>query len=108
MKYSMFIGRYQPFHKGHKALMETVLKDGGNVLIALRDTEVDGSNPYTPQERIDKVSADMREWGHRVKVIVIPDITEVCYGRGVGYGVRQISMPDHIEEISATKIRNAK
>jgi cytidyltransferase-like protein len=105
MKYSLFIGRYQPFHEGHKKLIETVLNEGKNVCIALRDTPIDENNPYRAFERIQMVQTVMKHWGDRVKVIVIPDIEEVCYGRGVGWGVREIKLDAETESISATKIR---
>lgn len=107
MKYSLFIGRWQPFHPGHKALMEVVLKEGKNVLIAIRDTKMDKDNPFTVKERKKKIRKAMAEYGDRVKIITIPDITEVCYGRGVGYDIRNIKLDPSIENISATKIRAA-
>jgi cytidyltransferase-like protein len=106
MKYSLFIGRYQPFHKGHKALIETVLKEGKNVCIALRDTEISESDPYTVSERIAVITAAMASWGDKVQVIAIPDIEEVCYGRAVGWQVREISLDKDTESISATRIRS--
>ena len=48
---SLFVGRWQPFHKGHKRLIETVLKKGKSVIIAIRDTEANQSNPHTVYER---------------------------------------------------------
>jgi adenylylsulfate kinase len=47
----LFVGRRQPFHEGHKTLIETVLKNGKPVVIAIRDTEIGHSSPYTPHER---------------------------------------------------------
>ncbi len=47
---SLFIGRYQPFHEGHKKLMEVELKEGNDVVIAIRDTEISEKNPYTIEE----------------------------------------------------------
>lgn len=105
MIYSMFIGRYQPFHEGHKKLMEVVLNEGKNVCVALRDTPISPSNPYTPEERIAFIKNAMIEWADRVSVIVIPDIEEVCFGRGVGWGIREIKLDEETEKISATKIR---
>lgn len=106
-KYSLFIGRYQPFHAGHKALMEEVLKEGKPVCIALRNTGIDEKNPFTMEERKCFIMDALAEWFEKdmVKIIEIPDIEQVCYGRGVGYGINQIEMPKEIQEISATKIR---
>jgi cytidyltransferase-like protein len=105
MKYSLFIGRYQPLHQGHIKLIEKVLSEGKNVCVALRDTDIDKDNPYSAEERINMFT---RAFGERVKVIVIPDIEEVCYGRKVGWGVREIRLDDKTESISATEIRNSK
>ena len=51
MKYSLFIGRYQPFHQGHQELIETVLNDGKNVCIAVRDTPISETDPYSLEDR---------------------------------------------------------
>jgi len=105
MKYSLFIGRYQPLHEGHKKLIQTVIDEGKTPLIALRDTEIDEKNPYSVSTRMAMFNV---EYGDKVKVITIPDIEEVCYGRDVGYGVRQIDLDEKTKGISATKIRNGK
>tara|TARA_B100000683_G_scaffold275714_1_gene327358 strand:+ start:745 stop:936 length:192 start_codon:yes stop_codon:yes gene_type:complete len=41
----------------------------------------------------------------RIKVIIIPDIESVNYGRGVGYDIIEHVPPQQVKEISATKIR---
>jgi len=101
---SMLIGRYQPLHEGHIKLIRKVMKDDNveRVLIALRDTELDGSNPYTVSERI---AMFRKEFGYEIDVIKIPDIKEVCYGRKVGWGIREVRLDKDTEQISATKIR---
>lgn len=103
MKYSLFIGRYQPLHEGHIKLIRSVIAEGKNVCVALRDTEIDNNNPYSTIERIAMFNKLLPE----VKVIVIPDIEEVCYGREVGWGIREIRLDKEIENISATKIRKS-
>jgi len=87
--------------------METVLKEGKNILIALRHTAIDINNPFTVRQRRKKIKKELVDWIEKgqVKIILIPDITEVCYGRGVGYGIREIRLDADIEKISATKIR---
>ena len=102
MKKSLFIGRWQPFHDGHKALIDRVLSEGKEVLIAIRDTEISEDNPYTVEERRSMIEA---VYGNAVEVIVIPDIDEVCYGRKVGYRIREIRLSEEIEKISGTEIR---
>jgi len=51
MKYSLFIGRWQPWHNGHKWLIDQRLKEGKNVCIGIRDVEADEKNPFSPQVR---------------------------------------------------------
>ncbi len=101
---SMMIGRFQvpgP-HEGHRVLIQSVLDEGKEVIIALRDTEYSEKDPYTIGER---KQAFKKVFGDKIKVIVIPDIEEIAYGRGVGYGIREISLPAEVEAISATAIR---
>ncbi len=108
MKYSMFIGRWQPWHKGHRWLIDQRLNKNKNVLICIRDMKTDDKNPFTPQEvkkNIEKELADLID-KKRIKVIVIPDIESVNYGRGVGYDIIEHVPPNNIEKISATKIRS--
>lgn len=107
MSRSLFIGRWQPFHEGHKALIQVVLDEGGEVVIAVRDTPFSEGNPYSVEERMNRIKK-VYENNENVEVIAIPDIKEVCYGRDVGWGIRRIRLEKQIEEISATKIRNSK
>jgi adenylylsulfate kinase len=103
-KYSLFIGRWQPLHDGHLTLFDQVRKEGKQILIGIRDTEKSESNPYSVQERIEMIKAAVPD----AEVVVIPDIEEVVYGRGVGYGIREIRLSEDIESISATKIRKGE
>ena len=106
MKYSMFIGRWQPWHYGHRWLIDQRLNEGKNVLICVREVSQDDKNPYNPidvKKNVEKELIDLINSG-RVKVIVIPDIESVNYGRGVGYDIIEHIPPKKISEISATKI----
>ena len=105
MKYSLFIGRWQPLHKGHIKLIRTVLDEGKYVCIAIRDTPINKENPYTIEQRVEMFREEFR--GEKVILMNIPDISEICYGRKVGYEIREIRLDEKIEEISATKIREA-
>jgi hypothetical protein len=102
--YNLFIGRYQSPHVGHQEIFSTYLDKGLPVLIAVRDTPTDENNPLTAEQvkgLWEKVYAD----NPLVKVIVIPDIASVNYGRGVGYDVNEIKVSSSIGAISATEIR---
>lgn len=107
MKYSMFIGRWQPWHKGHRWLIDQRLSEGKNVLICVREVSKDDKNPYDPIEVKKNVENTLKELidSKKVKVIIIPDIESVNYGRGVGYDIIEHVPPKNISEISATKIR---
>ena len=104
--YSLFVGRWQPFHKGHKELILTVLETGGHALIAIRDTKVSKQNPYTAKERKKMILKAFPNHRKQIRTVVIPDIHEICYGREVGYGIRKISLHRTTESVSGTKIRN--
>lgn len=107
MKYSMFIGRWQPWHDGHRWLIDQRLNEGKNVLICVREVSKDDKNPYDPLEVKENVEKELKDLINtkRVKVIIIPDIESVNYGRGVGYDIIEHVPPSEIGEISATKIR---
>lgn len=102
---SLFVGRWQPFHKGHQRLIESVLKKGKPVIVAIRDTEISHSNPYTVYERWTMIQKALVQYGELVKIVVIPDIDEICYGREVGYAIRNIELDQKTHAISGTKIR---
>jgi cytidyltransferase-like protein len=106
-QYSMFVGRFQPFHAGHRWIVDEILDEGKNVLICIRDIEPDDKNPYTSQEvenRITGALIDLIQEG-RVKVMIIPDIESINFGRGVGYDIIEHIPPQEVSDISATKIR---
>jgi phosphopantetheine adenylyltransferase len=106
-QYSMFIGRWQPWHPGHRWLIDQRLNEGKNVLICIRDIEPDEKNPWYSIEvmsNLYKELADLIEAG-RVRVMIIPDIESVNFGRGVGYDIIEHEPPTEVKEISATKIR---
>ena len=45
------------------------------------------------------------EFEGRFKIMLVPNITNICYGRGVGYKIEEIVLPEDIQKISATNIR---
>lgn len=105
--YSLFIGRWQPWHDGHQWLINQRLKEGKNVCIAIRDVETNENQPWSAEEI--KYNLKTRFFNEitegRIKVIIIPDIESVNYGRGVGYEIIEHVPPQEVKEISATKIR---
>jgi cytidyltransferase-like protein len=106
-QYSMFVGRFQPFHAGHRWIVDEILDEGKNVLICIRDIEPDDKNPYTSQEVENRITGALIELIQegRVKVMIIPDIESINFGRGVGYDIIEHIPPQEVSDISATKIR---
>tara|TARA_R110001592_G_scaffold314659_1_gene590355 strand:+ start:2229 stop:2582 length:354 start_codon:yes stop_codon:yes gene_type:complete len=108
-RYSLFIGRYQPFHEGHKWLIQQRLNLGKNVCIAIMDIHdlEPIKNPFPAEEvkkNIDLELKSLIEEG-KVKTIIIPPIDSINYGRTVGYDIIEHTPPEKINQISATKIR---
>ncbi len=106
-QYSLFIGRWQPWHEGHRWLIDQRLNEGKNVCVAIRDVEPSEKQPWAAKEVKENVEYELSELIKEgtVKVIIIPDIESVNYGRGVGYEVIEHNPPDQIKRISATNIR---
>ena len=107
MKRALFIGRWQPLHPGHKWLFNQKLDRDIPILIAVRDTPINNSNPFTTDDVVSNLEKEYSEEveSGMVKIIPIPDIESVNYGRGVGYEINEYVPPRDIGEISATEIR---
>ena len=73
----------------------------------VRDIEPDEKNPFTTQQTVDMIEKYHAAKSDDVKVMIIPDIESVCFGRGVGYKIEEFIPPDTIGFISATKIRES-
>ena len=101
------LGRWQPFHDGHLALFKEALKKTGQVCIMVRDTGgTDDSNPFDfdfVKEKIEE--ALIPEYEGKFVVQLVPNINNISYGRGVGYAIEEIVLPDEIQKISDTGIR---
>lgn len=106
-KYAMFIGRWQPWHAGHRWLIDQALNEGKNVLLCIREVEPDEKNPWTPQQVLMNLANELEELVEqgRLRITTIPDIESINIGRGIGYDVIEHIPPQEIHDISATKIR---
>ena len=103
---ALFIGRYQPFHDGHKALIVEGLRRVGQVCIAVRDTAgTDVKNPFSFDYVRARIEHGLREYEGRFVVVQLPNVSHVFYGRDVGYAVERIELGDELEKISATETR---
>ena len=107
--YALFIGRYQPYHYGHIELIQQKLSLGIPVLIMVRDIDPDERNPFTTKETVRMIKKYHESKDDDVKVMIIPDVESVNYGRGVGYEINQYEPPNDSEImfISASKIRDS-
>lgn len=102
---AMFIGRWQPFHNGHKWLIDQKLGQGVPVLIAVRDTAPDTNNPLSTYQTVEILKNVYSE--DDVEIVVIPDIESVNFGRDVGYEINEFVPPEEIRTISASEIRES-
>ena len=104
MKYSLFIGKWQPFHKGHKWLIEQRLKLGKNILIGIKETKNQTYSQTDIKMKVFKLFPNEVNIG-TIDFIELPDIESINYGRDVGYDIIEHSPPDYIKRISGTEIR---
>jgi hypothetical protein len=101
------LGRWQPWHAGHRALFERAIAKTGQVVIQIRDCQGwQGSNPF----EIEKVKSFIRRdldplYQGQYEIQVVPNIVNITYGRDVGYKIEQETFDESINSISATKIR---
>ena len=106
-QYSMFIGRWQPWHPGHRALFERLLERTGQVIIQVRDVQGwNDSNPFDFEQVKYFIKRDLDPlYQGQYQILLVPNITNITYGRDVGYKIEQEVFDDTIHSISATKIR---
>lgn len=106
-KTSIYIGRFQPFHKGHKEVFIKSLKKNNQVAILVMDSfNINKKNPLTFRQVSKKIRNTLKEYKNKFIIIKIPVVGHVVYGRKVGYKISKIKLNKKIESISATKIRN--
>ena len=102
---AMMLGRWQPWHKGHQTLFEEALKRTGQVVIMVRSLPKSEHNPLTFLQVKDRIEDALESYKDQIEIIEVPNITNIIYGRDVGYKVEKVSLDAQIEAISATKIR---
>ena len=102
---AQMLGRWQPFHDGHYALFEEIIKKTGQVCIQIRDVQGVDDNPFNFETVKKNILEALKDQEGRIKVTLVPNITNICYGRGVGYKMEEIVLDEKTQQISATKIR---
>jgi hypothetical protein len=99
---TLMLGRYQPWHEGHDALYDAGLERTSQVLVAVRDTQ--GTSEKDPLSH-DQVDHYIKKYRPDAMVLRVPNITNIIYGRDVGYKIEKIELSPEMQEISATKKR---
>jgi hypothetical protein len=101
------LGRWQPWHAGHRALFERSIAKTGQVVIQIRDCQGwNGSNPFAINQVKDNIRRDLDTlYQGQYEIQVVPNIVNITYGRDVGYKIEQETFDSAITDISATKIR---
>ena len=109
------LGRWQPWHDGHQALFKRCVAKTGQVIIQVRDVQGasggDGQddNPFdweaVCQNIVDGLAKDDFHRGQEYEIMLVPNVVNISYGRGVGYKFEEEVFEEAITDISATKIR---
>tara|TARA_B100000925_G_C21994750_1_gene468404 strand:+ start:1079 stop:1468 length:390 start_codon:yes stop_codon:yes gene_type:complete len=109
------LGRWQPWHDGHQELFKRCLSKTGQVIIQVRDVEgVSGGqgqddNPFDWEKVCEKIESELLKDGFKrgseYEIMLVPNITNITYGRGVGYVFEEEKFEKSISDISATSIR---
>ena len=109
------LGRWQPWHDGHQSLFKKCILKTGQVVIQVRDVqgasggEGQEDNPFQWESVCknieEKLLTDGFERGVHYEIMLVPNIVNISYGRGVGYTFQEEVFEEEIESISAPKIR---
>jgi hypothetical protein len=103
------LGRWQPWHAGHRALFERAIEKTGQVVIQIRDCQGwQGSNPFAIEQVKNYIKRDLDPiYQGKYQIQVVPNIVNITYGRDVGYIIEQETFDEETHNISATKIRRS-
>lgn len=101
------LGRWQPWHAGHRALFERAIAKTGQVVIMIRDCQGwNSSNPFAADQVKSFIQRDLDPlYQGQYEIMLVPNIVNITYGRDVGYKIEQEVFDDTIHAISATNIR---
>ncbi len=103
---AIMLGRYQPFHLGHERLFMKCLEKVDQVLICVKDVHKIEDNPFNFAQIKKIINSKLhKNFNNSFKILKLPNITNIFYGRKVGYKIRQLFLEKKIQTISGTKIR---
>ena len=101
---TLMLGRYQPWHEGHHALYKEAGKRTDQVLLGVRNTyNTSEKDPLTFDQVKGYIAKD--DFMDGALVLRLPNITNIVYGRDVGYKIEQVDLGADIHAISATQKR---
>jgi hypothetical protein len=103
------LGRWQPFHAGHRALFERLISRTGQVVIQVRDVQGwQGSNPFAIDQVKHAIKQDLDPlYQGQYEIQIVPNIVHIGWGRGVGYTHAEETFDESITSISGTAIRKS-
>ncbi len=105
-KTGIYIGRFQPIHDGHFEIIKRAIKKNGQIAILVMDSfNVNNKNPFTFREVKKRIDKKLNGFQNKYKIIKIPVVSELIYGRKVGYKINKYNIGKKLEKISATNIR---
>ena len=101
------LGRWQPWHPGHRALFDRLIQRTGQVVIQIRDVQGwQDSNPFSFEQVKNFIVRDLDPiYQGQYEIMLVPNIVHIGWGRGVGYTSGEETFDESITNISATKIR---
>ena len=109
------LGRWQPWHQGHQELFKRCVAKTGQVIIQVRDVQGSSGgsgqedNPFDWEMVCKNIENGLLKDGFKkgveYEIMLVPNIVNISYGRGVGYVFEEEVFEDSITNISATKIR---
>jgi hypothetical protein len=112
---AQMLGRWQPWHNGHTALFKKALLETGQVCIQIRDVQNadagmgNNDNPFDYLTVRKNIISELLNEGFTYEeeyvIMLVPNIVDISYGRGVGYTFTQHDLGNKVHNISATKIR---
>ena len=105
-KTAIYVGRFQPIHDGHFQIIKRAIKKNGQIAILVMDSHnINKKNPFKFVEVKKRINKKLDKYKNKYVIIKIPVVSEVIYGRKVGYKINKYNIGKKLENISATKIR---
>ena len=103
---AQMLGRWQPWHGGHQKLFEEILKKTGQVNIMVRDVKGVDDNPFDFETVKKNIFEALKDYKNRIQVTLVPNITNICYGRGVGYKIEEIVLDEKLSKFLQQRLES--